>query len=91
MKAEDFGIYKMVKVEEDDLYDNVVDGIATFGGILAMVVTRYSTSRIAPVNDTVMKMVLRESGSIALATAAMTMTSVGIKAIGSYLKPYIVK
>ena len=81
---------KQVKVEPD-LYDNTVEGIAQFTGILVGVMTRYATTRIVPQNDTMMKMVLRESGSIALSTAMMGLTQQGVKAIGAYLKPFIVK
>ena len=82
---------KQVKVIEPDLYDSVVDGIAQFTGILAGVMTRYATTRIAPQNDAMMKRVFRESGSIALSTAAMGIASQSIKMIGEYLKPYIVR
>lgn len=82
---------KQVKVVEPDLYDSVVDGIAQVTGIFVGVVTRYATTRIAPQNDTIMKRVLRESGSIALSTAAMGITSQSVKTIGAYLKPYIVR
>lgn len=81
---------KQVTVEPD-LYDSVVDGIAQFTGILAGVMTRYATTCIVPQNDTVMKKVLRESGSIALSTAAMGLTQHGVKVIGAYLKPFIVR
>ena len=82
---------KQVTVVEPDLYDSVVDGIAQFTGILAGVMTRYATTRIVPQNDTIMKRVFRESGSIALSTAAMGITSQGVKVIGTYLKQYIVR
>jgi len=82
---------KQVKVVEPDLYDSVVDGIAQFTGILAGVMTRYATTRVIPQNDSIMKMVLRESGSIALSTSAMGITSQSIKTIGAYLKPYIMR
>ena len=82
---------KQVTVVEPDLYDSVVDGIAQFTGILAGVMTRYATTRIVPQNDTVMKRVFRESGSIALSTAAMGITSQSVKTIGAYLKQYIVR
>lgn len=82
---------KQVKVVEPDLYDSVVNGIAEFVGILACVTTRYASTRIVPQNDTVMKRVLRESGSIALSGAAMGITSQSVKTIGAYLKPYIVR
>ena len=82
---------KQVKVVEPDIYDGIIDGIAQFTGILVGVMTRYATTRIVPQNDTIMKMVLRESGSIALSTAAMGLTQQGVKVIGAYLKPFIVK
>lgn len=82
---------KQMKVVEPDLYDSVVDGIAQFTGILVGVVTRYATTVVTPQNDTLMKRVLRESGSIALSTAAMGITSQSVKTIGAYLKPYIVR
>ena len=82
---------KQVKVVETDMYDNVVNGVAQFTGILAGVITRYATMQIVPQNDTVMKMVLRESGSIALSTAMMGFTQQGVKAIGAYLKPFIMR
>ena len=82
---------KQVKVVEPDLYDSVVDGIAQFTGIIVGVVARYATTHVVPQNDTIMKRVLRESGSIALSTAAMGITSQSVKVIGAYLKPYIVR
>lgn len=82
---------KQVTVVEPDLYDSVVDGIAQFTGILAGVITRYATACIVPQNDTIMKRVFRESGSIVLSTAAMGLTQQGVKAIGAYLKPHIIR
>ncbi len=82
---------QQVKVVEPDLYDSVLDGVAEFVGILAGVMTRYATTRVVPQNDTVIKMVFRESGSIALSTAAIGITSQSIKAIGACLKPFIVR
>lgn len=82
---------KQVDIVESDMYDNIVDGIAQFSGILAGVFTRYATTRIVPQNDTIMKRVFRESGSIALSTAAMGFTQQGVKVIGAYLKPFIVR
>ena len=79
------------QVVEPDLYDNTVEGIAQFAGIFMGVITRYVTSRVIPQNDTIMKMVFRETGSIALATAAMGITSQSVKAIGAYLKPFVMK
>lgn len=82
---------KQVTVVEPDLYDSVVDGIAQCTGIVAGVITRYATACVVSQNDTMMKRVLRESGSIALTTAAIGLTQQGVKAIGAYLKPYIVR
>ncbi len=82
---------KQVKVVEPDMYDSVVEGVAQFTGILVGVVTRYVTMGIVPQNDTIMKRVLRESGSIALSTAAMGITSKSVRTIGAYLKQYIVR
>lgn len=76
---------------EKDIYDDVVEGIAMFGGILVGVVMRYATTVIVPTHDTITKMILRESGSIAISTAAMNMTMSSVKYIGRYLKPKIVK
>lgn len=77
------------EVVEPDLYDSVLEGVAQFAGIFAGVIVRYATSRIVPRNDSIMKMVLRESGSVALATVAMGSTQQGVKAIGAYLKPFV--
>lgn len=82
---------KQVKVVEPDLYDSVVNVVAQFTGIFAGVVCRCTTAGITPANDTLIKRVLRESGSIALSTAVMGMTSRSILTIGAYLKPYIVQ
>lgn len=82
---------KQVMVVEPDLYDSVVDGVAQFTGILAGVMTRYATTRIVPQHDTVMKRVFRESGSIALSSVAMGLMSQGVKTLGAYLKPYIIR
>lgn len=82
---------QVMVVDEPDLYDNVVDGVAQFAGIVACMMTRYATTRIVPQNDTVMKRVLRESGSIALSSVAMGLTQQGVKAIGAYLKPFVVR
>lgn len=78
-------------IVEPDLYDSVLEGVSQFIGIFVGVVTRCVTTSIVPRNDTIMKMVLRETGSIALSTAAMGITSQSIKTIGTYLKPYIVQ
>ena len=82
---------KQVTVVEPDLYDATVEGVALFTGIFVGVVTRYATTAIVPQNDTLMKRVFRETGSIALSTAAMNITSQSIKTIGAYLKPYVVR
>ena len=82
---------KQVKVVEPDLYDNAVEGIAQFAGIFVGVITRYATTRVVPQNDSIMKLVFRESGSIMLSTAAMGFTQQSIKAIGAYLRPLLVK
>lgn len=81
---------KQVLVEAD-LYDNVLEGVALFTGIFVGVITRYATTVIVPQNDTLMKRVFRESGSIAVSTAAMNVTSQSIKVIGAYLKPYVMR
>ena len=82
---------KNTNVWDADMYDNVLDGVASFVGIFAGVVCRYATTVIAPANDTLMKRVFRETGSIALSSAVMGITSASVKTIGTYIKPYIVK
>lgn len=80
-----------LNIVESDLYDNIVDEVAQFTSILAGAMTRYATTCIIPQNDTIMKRVLRESGSIALSTAVMGLTKQGVKVIGAYLKQFIVR
>lgn len=76
-----------ITTTEPDIYDNVVEGAALFAGIFVGIMTRYLTSSIVPVNDTVLKRILRETGSVAISTAAMNMTTTSVKTIGQYLKP----
>lgn len=79
-------------IVEEDMYDSVVDGIAQFTGIMVGVITRYATSTVVvPENDTLMKRILRDTGSIALSTVAITVTTSGVKMVGAYLKPFIVR
>lgn len=74
---------------KEDMYESVVDGIAQFTGIFAGIVVRYMTS--GGNATTMTKRILRETGSVALSTAAMNMTMTSVKVIGGYLKPYIVR
>ena len=79
-----------ITTNESDMYDAIIDGVAMFGGIFVGIVTRYATSVIIPANDTVTKRIFRETGSIALSTAAMNITVSAVKELGQYLKPKIV-
>jgi hypothetical protein len=74
---------------KEEMYESVVDGIAQFTGIFAGIVVRYMTS--GGNATTMAKRILRETGSVALSTAAMNMTMTSVKVIGGYLKPYIVR
>ncbi len=74
-----------------DTYDGIVDGIAEFGGVCAYVLVRYATFNKAPANDSIMKKVLREVGSVSLASVAMNATNSGVKYVGKTLKPYLVR
>lgn len=80
-----------VKIVEPDMYDNITEAIAQFAGIVTGVITRYATSQIVPKNDTLMKRVLRESGSITLAGVAMSTTTIAVKKLSERVKPYIVR
>lgn len=80
-----------VKTREPDMYDNITEAIAQFAGIVSCVVTRYATSQVVPKNDTLMRRVLRESGSITLAGLAMNTTTMAVKVIAQRVKPYIVR
>lgn len=74
-----------------DMYDSATEAGANFIGIVVGVLLRTATMRVVPVNDTIAKMVLRESGSIAIATAGMTMTTQILKTVAATVKPYIVR
>ena len=76
---------------EKDRYDNIVGGIAEFTGTLVGIAIRYATSSVVPENDTLMKRVFRDMGSIALSGVAISVTTSGIKIIGACLKPCIVR
>lgn len=76
---------------EPDLYDGVVDGLALFSGVFAGVAVRIITTSYAPAKDSITKVILRETGSIALMTAISNTVTSGVKIIGKKLKPYIME
>lgn len=78
-----------MNIDKSELYDSVVDGFACFTGILAGSIVRYATTTVVPVNDTLVKSILRDTGSIALTSVAINVTKEGVRFIGAKAKPYI--
>ena len=77
-------------IDGSELYDRVVDGFAYFTGILAGSIIRYATTTtVVPVNDTLVKSILRDTGSIAITSVAINVTKESIRIIGAKAKPYI--
>lgn len=76
-----------------DYYDCVADGISQFACILVTVSTRIALSYAirGPIHDTITKMILRETGSTAIAVAAGGMTRALVSTGLDALKKHIVK
>lgn len=76
-----------------DYYDCVADGISQFACILVIVSTRVALSSVirGPISDNIVKMILRESGSTAIAMAAGGMTGALVRTGLGAVKKYIVK
>lgn len=79
------------QIGEKDTYDYVVDGVAIFCGIFVGTTVRLMTSQVLPENDTYIKKLLRESGSMTLMTLATNMTISGVTKFGKFIKPHLMK